>query len=159
MAAHATSISRLRMTSRMERSWTSTSYIDFSSPSGSMPCDIVRLPCGSMSPHRSQGPPPAMALLREGRRKIQRGGRLGDAALLVGERDDLGLAAGHVVLRSRSGKPIEDGYSRAAGVVLLAHGQAELALQTVGAGVGDVHRAAAVGAPEPAELEQPRRER
>ena len=32
--------------------------------------------------------------------------------------------------------------------------QAELALQAVGAGVGDVDGAAAVGAPEPAELEQ-----
>src|SRR4051794_36657068 len=100
-----------------------------------------------------------MALLREGRRKIQRGGRLGDAALLVGERDDLGLAAGHVVLRSRSGKPIEDGYSRAGSVVLLDAGQPELALQALGAGVRDVHRAAAVGAPQPAELEQPAGER
>src|SRR4051794_20892072 len=99
-----------------------------------------------------------MALLREGRRKIQRGGRLGDAALLVGERDDLGLA-GHVVLRSRSGKPIEDRYSQSGSVVLLAASQAELALQALGAGVRDVHGATAVGAPQPAELEQPRGER
>ena len=34
--------------------WTSTSYIDVSSVSGSMPCDIVRLPCGSMSTHRTR---------------------------------------------------------------------------------------------------------
>ena len=58
------------------------------------------------------------------------------------------------MLRSGSGNPIEDGYSRAAGVVLLAHGEAELALQAVGTGVGHVNGAAAVGAPEPAELEQ-----
>ena len=51
-----------------------------------------------------------MALLSEGRRKVQRGGGLRDAALLVGERDHLGLA-GHVVLRSGSGNPIGWGYS------------------------------------------------
>src|SRR5215217_2732372 len=59
-----------------------------------------------------------MALLREGRREVQRGGGLRDAALLVGECDDLGLA-GHVVLRSRSGKPIEDGYSHPVAPFLL----------------------------------------
>ena len=48
------SISRLRITSRIETLWTSTSYIDFSSVSGSMPWDIVRLPCGSMSTHSTR---------------------------------------------------------------------------------------------------------
>ena len=56
----------------------------------------------------------AVALLGEGRREVQRGGRLGDPALLVGEGDDRGLA-GHVVLRSRSGKPIGLACSRPAG--------------------------------------------
>ena len=61
---HATSISRLRITSRIERSWTSTSYIDFSSLSGSMPCDIVRLPCGSMSTQSTRWPSSAKAAAR-----------------------------------------------------------------------------------------------
>src|SRR5512132_3046001 len=56
MEAQATSTSRLRMTSRIERWCTSTSYIDFSSESGSMPCDIVRFACGSMSTHRTRKP-------------------------------------------------------------------------------------------------------
>src|ERR671916_203287 len=47
--AHAMSTSRLRITSRIETWWTSTSYIDTSSESGSMPWLIVRLPCGSRS--------------------------------------------------------------------------------------------------------------
>src|SRR3954468_20033551 len=62
--AHATSISRERMTSLMGRSRTSTSYIDFSSVSGSMPCDIVRLPCGSMSTHNTRWPSSAKATAR-----------------------------------------------------------------------------------------------
>src|SRR5918996_1256853 len=45
----ATSTSRLRITSRIETWCTSTSYIDTSSESGSMPWLIVRLPCGSRS--------------------------------------------------------------------------------------------------------------
>ena len=67
-------------------SCTSTSYIDFSSVSGSMPCDIVRLPCGSMSTQSTRCP-----FSREGHGEVQRRRRLGDAALLVGEGDDLGL--------------------------------------------------------------------
>src|SRR3984893_4781318 len=64
IAAQATSISRRRMTSRMETRCTSTSYIDFSSVSGSMPCDIVRLPCGSMSTHSTRCPSSAKAAAR-----------------------------------------------------------------------------------------------
>ena len=44
--------------------WTSTSYIDFSSVSGSMPWDIVRLPCGSMSTQRTRWPSSAKATAR-----------------------------------------------------------------------------------------------
>src|SRR5436190_639620 len=62
--AQATSISRLRITSRMETWCTSTSYIDFSSVSGSMPWDMVRLPCGSMSQHRTRWPSSANATAR-----------------------------------------------------------------------------------------------
>src|ERR1700719_935997 len=62
--AHATSISRLRMTSRIDTLCTSTSYIDFSSVSGSIPCDIVRLPCGSMSTHSTRWPSSAKAAAR-----------------------------------------------------------------------------------------------
>src|SRR5256885_564333 len=62
--AQATSISRLRITSRMETLCTSTSYIDFSRVSGSMPCDIVRLPCGSMSTHSTRWPSSAKATAR-----------------------------------------------------------------------------------------------
>ena len=58
------SISRLRITSRIEMWCTSTSYIDFSSVSGSMPCDIVRLPCGSMSQHSTRWPSSANATAR-----------------------------------------------------------------------------------------------
>src|SRR4051812_37478172 len=36
--------------------WTSTSYIDVSSESGSMPCDMVRFPCGSMSTQSTRKP-------------------------------------------------------------------------------------------------------
>src|SRR5579859_4510924 len=61
---HATSTSRLRITSRIEMWCTSTSYIDFSSVSGSMPCDIVKLPCGSMSTHRTRWPDSANATAR-----------------------------------------------------------------------------------------------
>src|SRR4051812_35967247 len=52
------------MTSRIGRACTSTSYIDRSSESGSMPCDIVRLPCGSMSMHRTRWPSSAKAAAR-----------------------------------------------------------------------------------------------
>ena len=54
--AQATSTSRLRTTSRIEVWCTSTSYIDLSRVSGSIPCDIVRLPCGSMSTQRTRNP-------------------------------------------------------------------------------------------------------
>src|SRR3954470_3633219 len=62
--AHARSISRLRMTSRIETWWTSTSYIDFSTESGSMPCDMVRLPCGSRSAQSTRWPSSARATAR-----------------------------------------------------------------------------------------------
>ena len=64
--AQATSTSRLRMTSRIEVWWTSTSYIETSSESGSMPWLIVRFACGSMSTHRTRWPfsPNAAARLR-----------------------------------------------------------------------------------------------
>src|SRR6202140_6003656 len=62
--AQATAILRLRITSRIETLWTSTSYIDFSSVSGSIPCDIVRLPCGSMSQHSTRWPSSAKATAR-----------------------------------------------------------------------------------------------
>src|SRR5947209_3070666 len=62
--AHATSISRLRMTWRIGTLWTRTSYIDSSSESGSIPWDIVRLPCGSMSTHRTRWPSSAKAAAR-----------------------------------------------------------------------------------------------
>src|SRR4051812_43738313 len=52
------------MTSRIGRSWTSTSYMDCSRASGSMPCDIVRLPCGSMSMQRTRWPSSAKAAAR-----------------------------------------------------------------------------------------------
>ena len=45
-------------------SCTSTSNIDSSSVSGSMPCDIVRFPCGSMSIHRTRCPSSAKAAAR-----------------------------------------------------------------------------------------------
>src|SRR5918992_4132344 len=45
----ATSTSRLRITSRIETRCTSTSYIESSSESGSIPWLMVRLPCGSRS--------------------------------------------------------------------------------------------------------------
>src|SRR5205085_4967201 len=54
--AQATSTSRLRITSRIETWWTRTSYIDFSTVSGSMPWDIVRFPWGSMSTQRTRWP-------------------------------------------------------------------------------------------------------
>src|ERR671928_780604 len=62
--ATATSTSRRRITSRIERSWTSTSNIDCSSVSGSMPCDIVMLPCGSMSTQSTRSPSSANAAAR-----------------------------------------------------------------------------------------------
>src|SRR3954454_23545279 len=62
--ATATSTSQRRMTARIGRSWTSTSNIDSSSVSGSMPWDIVRLPCGSMSMHRTRWPSSAKAAAR-----------------------------------------------------------------------------------------------
>src|SRR5579875_2861089 len=62
--AHAMSTSRRRITSRIEMWWTSTSYIDFCNVSGSMPCDIVRLPCGSMSQHRTRCPSSTKATAR-----------------------------------------------------------------------------------------------
>ena len=52
------------MTSRIGRSWTSTSNIDCSSASGSMPCDIVRLPCGSMSTQSTRWPSSTKAAAR-----------------------------------------------------------------------------------------------
>src|SRR4051812_26057378 len=52
------------MTSPIGRPWTSTSYIDCSSVSGSMPCDMVRLPWGSMSTHRTRWPSSAKAAAR-----------------------------------------------------------------------------------------------
>ena len=58
------STSRRRITSRIERSCTSTSNIDTSSVSGSMPCDMVRLPCGSMSMHSTRWPSSAKAAAR-----------------------------------------------------------------------------------------------
>src|SRR5438309_9330249 len=62
--AQATSTSRLRITSRIEMWCTSTSYIDFSKVSGSIPWDIVRLPCGSMSAHSTRWPSSAKATAR-----------------------------------------------------------------------------------------------
>src|SRR4051794_37024965 len=62
--AQARSISRLRMTSRIETWWTSTSYIDFSTESGSIPCDIVRLPCGSRSAQSTRCPSSERATAR-----------------------------------------------------------------------------------------------
>src|SRR3954465_4987768 len=60
----ATSISRLRMTSRIETRLTRTSYIDISSESGSMPWLIVRLDWGSRSTHRTRLPFSANATAR-----------------------------------------------------------------------------------------------
>ena len=54
--AQATSTSRLRITSRIEVWCTSTSYIETSSESGSMPWLMVRLPCGSRSTQRTRWP-------------------------------------------------------------------------------------------------------
>src|SRR3954467_10012868 len=62
--ATATSTSQRRMTARIGRSCTSTSNIDSSSVSGSMPWDIVRLPWGSMSTHRTRWPSSAKAAAR-----------------------------------------------------------------------------------------------
>ena len=62
--AQATSISRLRITSRIGMSSTSTSYIDFSTVSGSMPWLMVRLPCGSMSIASTRWPASAKATAR-----------------------------------------------------------------------------------------------
>src|SRR5919109_2536711 len=52
----ATSTSRLRITSLIESWWTSTSYIDASSESGSIPWLIVRLPWGSRSTQSTRCP-------------------------------------------------------------------------------------------------------
>src|SRR3954470_19645915 len=60
----ATSISRLRITSRMETLLTSTSYIDTSSESGSMPWLIVRFDCGSRSTQSTRLPFSANATAR-----------------------------------------------------------------------------------------------
>src|SRR3954452_11904505 len=60
----ATSISRLRITSRMETLLTSTSYIETSSESGSMPWLIVRLDCGSRSTQSTRLPFSANATAR-----------------------------------------------------------------------------------------------
>src|SRR5918996_6119335 len=54
--AAATSTSRRLMTSRSEVPCTSTSYIDTSSESGSIPWLIVRLPCGSRSTQSTRWP-------------------------------------------------------------------------------------------------------
>src|SRR3954463_28093 len=64
MEEQATSISRLRMTSRIETLLTSTSYIDTSSESGSMPWLIVRLDCGSRSTQSTRLPFSANATAR-----------------------------------------------------------------------------------------------
>src|SRR3954452_12141607 len=64
MEEQATSISRLRMTSRIETLLTSTSYIDSSSESGSMPWLIVRFDCGSRSTQRTRLPFSAKATAR-----------------------------------------------------------------------------------------------
>src|SRR4051794_12449088 len=61
---HATSISRFLTTSLIDSPWARTSYIDFSTVSGSMPWDIVRLPCGSMSQQRTRWPSSAKAQAR-----------------------------------------------------------------------------------------------
>src|SRR4051794_9353271 len=60
----ATSIARLRMTSRIDMRLTSTSYIDSSSESGSMPWLIVRFDCGSRSTHSTRWPFSANATAR-----------------------------------------------------------------------------------------------
>ena len=52
------------MTCLIGMSCTSTSNIDSSSVSGSIPCDIVRFPCGSMSMHRTRCPSSAKAAAR-----------------------------------------------------------------------------------------------
>ena len=54
--AEATSTSRRLMTSRIEVPCTSTSYIETSSESGSIPWLIVRLPCGSRSTQSARWP-------------------------------------------------------------------------------------------------------
>ena len=58
------SISRCWITSRIGMWWTSTSNIDFSTLSGSMPWLIVRLPCGSRSTQRTRWPDSAKATAR-----------------------------------------------------------------------------------------------
>src|SRR6476619_3368387 len=60
----ATSISRFRMTSRIETRLTRTSYIETSSESGSMPWLIVRFDCGSRSTHSTRLPFSAKATAR-----------------------------------------------------------------------------------------------
>src|SRR4051795_10558372 len=60
----ATSISRLRMTSRIETRLTRTSYIDSSSESGSIPWLMVRFDCGSRSTHSTRLPFSAKATAR-----------------------------------------------------------------------------------------------
>src|SRR5665648_522527 len=64
MEEHATSIARVRITPRIDMSCTSTSYIERSSVSGSMPCDMVRLPCGSRSTQSTRLPASANATAR-----------------------------------------------------------------------------------------------
>ena len=58
------SISRCWIASRIGMWWTSTSNIDFSTLSGSMPWLIVRLPCGSRSTQRTRWPDSAKATAR-----------------------------------------------------------------------------------------------
>ena len=52
------------ITSRIGMWWTSTSYIDFSTLSGSIPWLIVRLPCGSRSTQSTSWPDSAKATAR-----------------------------------------------------------------------------------------------
>ena len=62
--ATAMSISRCAITSLIGSRWTSTSNIDRSIVSGFIPCDIVRLPCGSRSMQSTRSPCSANATPR-----------------------------------------------------------------------------------------------
>ena len=118
--AQATSTSRLRITSRIDTWCTSTSYIETSSESGSMPWLIVRLACGSRSTHSTRWPLSTNAAARFSVVVV-----LATPPFWLAKAMTLALgvtgASGSVVCcagRERSNSPITEGvFARASGIL------------------------------------------